>query len=262
MEGDVNVMTINESRLMSYSVPWVPGDNLMTYDLLPWWAPEVENTTAAFIVAFYQDQLILARNLKRGLEIPGGHIEEGESVKDAAIRELREETGAVANKPRPFIRSTLTCNFEKPEGYKYPHPVSHMEFMISDVKEMTGKIMENEVGAPILIPTEVIDGVIVRSLGHLSNEDRLEFLDKMKNESFRLKIDAAAYAHEDWKEEQRIRKLRKFMLIPAEGSDLMTELESAGGEFLYFNEAGNYAVGGFDTEESGRSFQEKWNKTT
>lgn len=50
----------------------------------------------AVIAARYQDKWILCRHRDRTTwEIPGGHRETGESVEEAARRELREETGAV-----------------------------------------------------------------------------------------------------------------------------------------------------------------------
>jgi|LGVF01.2.fsa_nt_gb 8-oxo-dGTP pyrophosphatase MutT (NUDIX family)/L-amino acid N-acyltransferase YncA len=48
------------------------------------------------IVAKYEDQLIMVRHKDRTTyEIPGGHIEVGESPDEAAKRELFEETGAI-----------------------------------------------------------------------------------------------------------------------------------------------------------------------
>ncbi len=49
--------------------------------------------SAAAIVLNEQNELLLIKGPRRGWEMPGGQVEEGESIWDAAIRETKEESG-------------------------------------------------------------------------------------------------------------------------------------------------------------------------
>jgi len=49
--------------------------------------------SAAAIVLNEQDEILLIKGPRRGWEMPGGQVEEGESLKNAAIRETKEESG-------------------------------------------------------------------------------------------------------------------------------------------------------------------------
>jgi 8-oxo-dGTP diphosphatase len=49
--------------------------------------------SAATIVLNNQDEILLIKGPRRGWEMPGGQVEEGESLKDGAIRETKEESG-------------------------------------------------------------------------------------------------------------------------------------------------------------------------
>src|SRR4051812_39843234 len=49
--------------------------------------------SAATIVLNKQKEILLIKGPRRGWEIPGGQVEEGESLKNAAIRETKEESG-------------------------------------------------------------------------------------------------------------------------------------------------------------------------
>ena len=47
-----------------------------------------------WILTHYQGQWVLTSHKKRGLEFPGGKVEQRESLEEAARREVREEIGA------------------------------------------------------------------------------------------------------------------------------------------------------------------------
>lgn len=57
------------------------------------YAPPKHIVSAATIVMNEKKEILLLRGPKRGWEMPGGQVEEGESLKEAAIRETLEETG-------------------------------------------------------------------------------------------------------------------------------------------------------------------------
>ncbi|MBU9713935.1 NUDIX hydrolase [Evansella tamaricis] len=55
--------------------------------------PPKHIVSAATIVINDKGEVLLIKGPKRGWEMPGGQVEEGESLKDAAIRETKEESG-------------------------------------------------------------------------------------------------------------------------------------------------------------------------
>lgn len=50
------------------------------------------------ILCSYEGQWLLTKHKERGLEFPGGKVEDGETLEDAARREVMEETGAILSR--------------------------------------------------------------------------------------------------------------------------------------------------------------------
>ncbi|MGG4168931.1 NUDIX domain-containing protein [Rossellomorea vietnamensis] len=57
------------------------------------YTPPKHIVSAATIVLNENREILLIKGPRRGWEMPGGQVEEGESLKDAAIRETKEESG-------------------------------------------------------------------------------------------------------------------------------------------------------------------------
>lgn len=75
-------------------IPWMPTNSearLYHTDEMP----PLEICGTAFAFAFIDDRMLMTRLVKRGWDIPGGHIEPGESPEQAVIRETIEETRVV-----------------------------------------------------------------------------------------------------------------------------------------------------------------------
>ncbi|WP_199624797.1 NUDIX hydrolase [Paenibacillus alkalitolerans] len=56
-------------------------------------SPPKHILSAAAIVVNDKNELLLIKGPRRGWEMPGGQVEEGESLSQAAIRETKEESG-------------------------------------------------------------------------------------------------------------------------------------------------------------------------
>lgn len=99
---------------------------------------EEKEYTRVVCVCKYHDKFLFSFNKKRnGWEIPGGHIEEGETWQDAVKREMYEETGATKIKFEPiciYKISTfgLLCYCEIEELGKLPTEFEMTKIILSD----------------------------------------------------------------------------------------------------------------------------------
>ncbi|WP_091663091.1 RNA deprotection pyrophosphohydrolase [Alteribacillus iranensis] len=58
-------------------------------------SPFSKNPGHVWVICRYENKWLLTRHSRRGLEFPGGKVEKGETAKEAAMREVWEETGGV-----------------------------------------------------------------------------------------------------------------------------------------------------------------------
>lgn len=102
--------------------------------------PDLDLCTAAFCITSYNGSLLLIQNRKRGWEIPGGHIEEGEEVEQALVREVMEEAGAVVENPQMFGYKIVLPEFSTPhrdkKGSFYPFPRSYILYYCAEASDI------------------------------------------------------------------------------------------------------------------------------
>ncbi len=145
------------SVLASHDLPYLPLPNRVEV-LLSDEEPPAELTRTGFLLPFTrQGDLVMAHNRRRGLEAAGGHIEQGEDARTAAIREGLEETGAVVTLARPVGCLRMTSDGQVPEGWRYPHPVGFQAFFTGVVEELQVYVPNDECLQPRLIkPAEAL----------------------------------------------------------------------------------------------------------
>ncbi|SFA91891.1 8-oxo-dGTPase [Lentibacillus halodurans] len=57
--------------------------------------PFSRNPKHVWVICQYHNKWLLTKHKERGLEFPGGKVEENETAREAAVREVKEETGGV-----------------------------------------------------------------------------------------------------------------------------------------------------------------------
>ncbi|WP_160146182.1 NUDIX domain-containing protein [Dictyobacter aurantiacus] len=114
------------------NISWLPQPNESRH-VLSSVLPPREAITTAFIFAFEGEQLVMSHLVRRGWDIPGGHIEPGETPEEAARREIYEETGTRVGALRFFGYQHLHVSGPMPDGYGYPYPDSYQVFYLARV---------------------------------------------------------------------------------------------------------------------------------
>ncbi|WP_026671715.1 RNA deprotection pyrophosphohydrolase [Alkalihalobacterium bogoriense] len=103
-----------------------------------------------WVICRYNNQWLLTNHATRGLEFPGGKIEKGEQPKEAATREVWEETGAkiksiqyigqytVSEKERTIIKSiyfAMIESIEKKDTYYETNGPILLDEIPNNIKE-------------------------------------------------------------------------------------------------------------------------------
>ena len=98
-------------------------------------AEQVELTVLCMV--YHDDMLLLQNRVKadwQGYTLPGGHLEPGESVMDAVIREMKEETGLTIQNPK-------LCGIKQ-----FPTDEGRYLVFLFKTTEFTGELLSSKEG--------------------------------------------------------------------------------------------------------------------
>lgn len=128
---------------------WVRSDNTVWKFICSSELPRIPLITAVFGVVFYQNKIMLTKN-KRGRELLGGHIEQGESIRDALIRELSEEgwvkeSSIIYQQLFGYRKITSQEPVANRQGGWYPFPDSYIPHFICILDRIPGMFHGHEV---------------------------------------------------------------------------------------------------------------------
>ena len=108
----------------------------------------VELTTLCLI--HKGNQYLLQDRVKKdwkGYTLPGGHVEPGESIVEATIREMQEETGLI-------IRNPKLCGVKQ-----FPIEGGRYLVFLFETEEFEGELVSSEEGAMHWVNAEELDSV-------------------------------------------------------------------------------------------------------
>ena len=164
-----SMLTIEEalelpSVLTVTDVGYIAKPNTVEVVLSDKLAPQALTRTA-FVLPFLDGKLVMTHNRRRGIELTGGHIEDGEDAYAAAIREVLEEAACVLSDVTPIGFLRMISKGNVPPDWPYPHPIGYQQFFTAKV-----------VNQLELMPTdEIIGRIFVEPDDKILNSTQLAF---------------------------------------------------------------------------------------
>lgn len=131
---NVNLWSLRDMQILAcgYSISWLPQPNevlLVLADRLP---PR-ELITSALALAFHEGEFLMTKLHDRGWDIPGGHIEAGETPEETMRREVMEEAMVTLGSVQLLGYQQIRLLGDVPMDYRYPHPDSYQTFYLGIV---------------------------------------------------------------------------------------------------------------------------------
>lgn len=117
----------NTSGMTSFKTEWVLSNQI---------CPSTLTASAIVFATNSNNELALTHHPIRGWQVPGGHIEPGESAEEAVRRELREEAGMIAEHYAVLGFIRIQAIGDKPKNYSYPYPIRYCQVYRADAVEI------------------------------------------------------------------------------------------------------------------------------
>jgi len=116
-------------------IAWLPLPNEIVL-ILDAQLPPIGAITSALALAFDGERILMTNLRQRGWDIPGGHLEAGETPEAAMRREVLEEAGAVLIDVQLLGYQRIRLLGAVPTDYRYPHPDSYQVLYLARVAEL------------------------------------------------------------------------------------------------------------------------------
>ena len=123
------------------------------------------------IISRYQGDFVFVRHHKRStFEIPGGHIEDGESPLVAAKRELEEETGAIEARLYPVSVYGVQRHLDDPTSYGHLFFADIQSLGPLGEYEIAERILQKQLPSALTYP-EIQPALFSRVLDYIKEHD-------------------------------------------------------------------------------------------
>ena len=106
--------------------------------------PPLELVVTVHVLCFKADRILMVLHQDRGWDVPGGHVEPGETLEAALVRETYEESGASICNITPVGHIKLTLTGPRPDGWKYPYPEGYLLFYYAEFEKFYNIALDHE----------------------------------------------------------------------------------------------------------------------